>query len=158
MDYERHIFANFFKVSNALQVYLDQQLKEDHLTAKQMFLMIVIGSFGSDYPTYAEVAERFGTSYQNVKLLAIKLETNGYLDIQDDPLDKRAKRLVLTPHAKAYWENRDSNDSMEMKALFCGFEETELKQFLTLIMKLDAGLGNLKGGLISNKVHEDPGQ
>lgn len=36
-DMQRNIFAQIFRLSNALQVYLDHQLKEDGLTSKQMF-------------------------------------------------------------------------------------------------------------------------
>ena len=145
MDYEKNIFAHIFRVSNALQIYLDQQLKEDDLTAKQMFLMIVIGSFEEHQPTYKEAADVAGTSYQNIKLMALKLKKAGYIDILDDPIDKRAKRLVLSDKAKVYWLKRDMNDELQMQELFKEFDKTDLKQFYEFIIKMEAGLDNLGG-------------
>ena len=118
IDSERNIFAHVFRLSNALQVYLDQQLKDDHLTAKQMYLMIVIGSFGEEHPTYKEAADKAGSSYQNVKQIALKLMKSGYLHIEDDIDDKRAKRLVLSDMAKKYWAKRDNDDEGKIKELF----------------------------------------
>ncbi len=73
-DYEKEIFGMLFKTSNSLQAYLDQLLSKDQLTAKQMFLMIVINTFGDRYPTLKDVASKSSSSYQNVKQLALKLE------------------------------------------------------------------------------------
>lgn len=145
MDYEKNIFAHIFRVSNTLQIFLDQQLKEDDLTAKQMFLMIVISSFEEHQPTYKEAADIAGTSYQNIKLMALKLMKAGYIDILDDHLDKRAKRLVLTEKAKAYWLKRDMNDELQIQELFKDFNKTDLKQFYEFIIRMEAGLDNLSG-------------
>jgi DNA-binding MarR family transcriptional regulator len=147
IDYEKNIFAHIFRVSNALQVYLDQQLKEDKLTAKQMFLMIVIGSFEEHQPTYKEAADRAGTSYQNIKLMALKLMQTGYIEILDDQMDKRAKRLLLTDQAKAYWLKRDMNDELQMQELFKDFDQKDLKQFYDYIIKMEAGLDGLSSKL-----------
>ena len=70
---EKDIFAHIFKVANTLQTFLDRALYADKITAKQFFLMIVIGSFGPEGPTMKMAAEKGGSSYQNVKQLALKL-------------------------------------------------------------------------------------
>lgn len=131
----KEVFANVFKLSNTLQVYLDQGLKKDGLTSKQMFLMIVIGSFDSN-PSFKEAAGRSGTSYQNVKQIALKLEKQGFVHIMSDDDDKRCKRLALTDKARTYWQERDSRDKLEMDLLFDGFNEEDLQIFLTYILRL----------------------
>ena len=143
MDHQRNIFAQVFKLSNILQVYLDNTLKEDQLTSKQMLLMIVIGSFGTSEPTFKEAAERSGSSYQNVKQLALKLEKNGYVSIAVDDQDKRAKRLLLTEQAMIYWNNREERDVASMEKLFQTFTLEELAQFDDYIIRLQEAITKL---------------
>ncbi len=50
--------------------------------------MIVLGSFWK-WSGISELSERFGTSRQNVKQLALKLEKNGYVEIYTDEKDAR---------------------------------------------------------------------
>lgn len=137
---EKEIFGMMFKTSNVLQVYLDRLLTKDKLTAKQMFLMIVIGAFGEDYPTLKEVAEKSGSSYQNVKQLALKLEKQGFIRIEQDNQDKRRKNLCLTEQAVEFWNNRGEADSREMTKLFQGFDDDEISWFLASLLKLLANL------------------
>lgn len=133
---QNSIFAYIFKLSNTLQVYLDQTLIEDGLTSKQMFLMIVIDSFGEANPTFKEAAERSGSSYQNIKQIALKLQKQDYVTIISDSKDKRAKRLVLTDKAKAYWKKRDLSDVAKMDKLFKRFEQKELENFFDYMNRL----------------------
>lgn len=143
MEHQRNIFAQIFRLSNSLQVYLDTMLKEDQLTSKQMFLMIVIGSFGTSAPTFREAAERSGSSYQNIKQIALKLEKNGYVSIVEDAQDRRAKRLLLSDHAKLYWDKRGASDVASMEKLFEAFTIEELAQFDSYILRLQQGINKL---------------
>ncbi len=143
-DYEKKIFGNFFKTSNSLQLYLDHLLSSDGLTAKQMFLMIVIDTFGEKGPTLKEAAEKSGTSYQNVKQLALKLEQNGFLCIRTDETDKRRKLLLLSEKAKNYWLRRELADRQEMSGLFKGLSIEELNLFLKFIKKLHFNLTGIQ--------------
>lgn len=136
LEYEKEIFGMLFKVSNGLQVYLDRQLSQDKLTAKQMFLMIVVNTFGDDYPSLKQVAERSSSSYQNVKQLALKLEKAEYLKIELDPKDKRKRVLKLTDKARAYWYERDGQDEKQMTSLFAGCTDDALNECLKVIKQL----------------------
>jgi len=133
---EKEIFGMLFKTSNVLQVYLDRILHKENLTGKQLFLMIVVGTFGEISPTLKEVSDRSGSSYQNVKQLALKLEKQGYLEINQDLQDKRRKNLKMTKEAVKFWEKRENQDIGEMKKLFKGFTDDETDIFLKCIMKL----------------------
>lgn len=140
---QNSIFAHIFKLSNILQVYLDRTLMEDGLTSKQMFLMIVIDSFGEANPTFKEAAERSGSSYQNIKQIGLKLQKQDYVTIINDPKDKRAKRLVLTNKAKTYWKERNLKDIAEMDKLYKRFEQKELELFFDYINRLLNGIEEL---------------
>jgi len=141
---QRNIFARLFKVANALQVFLDRTLAEYGLTGKQLFLMIVIGSFAPDAPSFREAAERGGSSYQNVKQLALKLEKSGYLTIAQDPDDARTKRLVVTSRAETFWTERSSRDIQAMDTLFCGFRDEELQRFLGYLLQIETGIERME--------------
>lgn len=140
LELQRNIFAHVFRLSNILQVYLDNQLKVDQLTSKQMLLMISIYSFGEHAPTFKEAADRSGSSYQNIKQIALKLEKNGYVKINNDSYDGRTKRLLLTEQAAKYWDNRDSKDMASMEKLFREFSSEELAQFQSYILTLQKGV------------------
>jgi len=140
LDYEKEIFGMLFKVSNGLQVYLDRILSRDKLTAKQMFLMIVISTFGQEYPSLKQVALKSSSSYQNVKQLAIKLEKESYLEILIDDHDKRKRRLKLTDKAADYWQKRDSQDQEHMTNLFSGCSDEDLNACQKVICQLSENL------------------
>ena len=140
IDYERKIFGMLFKTSNSLQVYLDRLLSDENLTAKQMFLMIVINHFGENYPTLKEVADKSSSSYQNVKQLALKLQEEGYVNIRKDALDRRKSRLNLTEKAAEFWKRREGTDSQEMEKLFSGCDEVSLHIFCEVIIKLQSNI------------------
>jgi len=148
---QNDIFAYVFKLSNTLQVYLDRSLAEEGLTSKQMFLMIVIDSFGEANPTFKEAAERSGSSYQNIKQIALKLEKQDYVTIISDLKDKRAKRLSLTDKAKAYWKKRDLSDVDEMDKLFKKFEQNELEKFFDYMNRFLNGIEELSAEMEGEK-------
>jgi len=144
LELEKKLFATLFKVSNSLQVYLDRQFQTGGLTAKQMFLMIVISTFGDSYPTLREAAEKSGSSYQNVKQLALKLQQQGFVEIIDNPSDKRKKNLKLTVKAQSYWQSRDHQDRQEMNHLFEGFSDRDIILFHDAILSLQKNIGLLQ--------------
>lgn len=117
IEIEGEVLARFFQLSNKLQIFLDQRLKDDNLTAKQLFLMIVIGTFDKD-PGFSEISERFGSSRQNVKQLALKLEKNGYVELYTDEMDSRFKRIKFTEKAINYWKKRDEMDILMLNKMF----------------------------------------
>ena len=47
-------------------------------------------------PSLSEAAAAYGSSRQNVKQIALGLETRGYLRLVPDPADGRTTRLALT--------------------------------------------------------------
>lgn len=138
IEYQRSIFGHLFRTANILQIFLDRGLEGEDVTSKQLFLMIVVGSFGENEPTVTQAAEKAGSSYQNVKKLALHLEQNGYLRIVSDEDDKRAKRLVMTERARGFWERRDQQDARNFMELFQDFQFNELEKFNEYLLRLEA--------------------
>ncbi len=142
IDIERELLARFFQISNKLQTYLDQQLKEEQLTTKQMFLMIVIGSFDKD-PGFSELSVLFGTSRQNVKQIALKLEKNGYVEIYTDEADSRFKRIKFTKKATDYWKKRDNMDMILLNKLFDTVSIDQMKLLRDTMRQIDVSIDSL---------------
>lgn len=125
-DKQKYIFGSIFLLANRLQVLGDQYLGRDDITTKQWFLNAMIAQFGDTPPTLSEVAELMGSSRQNVKQLALKLEEKGFLEIRKDELDARALRLKLTEKSRLFWEKREKQDDEYIEDLFMGFSPEEI--------------------------------
>ncbi|HCX02994.1 MAG: winged helix-turn-helix transcriptional regulator [Tissierellales bacterium] len=136
IDLEREVLVRIFQLSNKLQVFLDNQLKNEQLTGKQLLLMVAIDSFKND-PGFSEISKRFGSSRQNVKQLALKLRKNGYVQIYTDKLDARYKRVKLTNQAKEYWRKRDESDLMFLNEMFKVVSDDNMTILQESMMKID---------------------
>ena len=139
-NYEREIVVRLFQVSNVLQSYIDLLLKDENLTAKQFFMMIVIGSH-QDELNLGQISEIFGTSHQNVKQICLKLEKSGYVKLYKDVNDQRVLRVNLTEKAQLFSSNRNQEDDQTMRQMFLSLKTEELK---ALMESLVAVLGKTK--------------
>lgn len=137
---QRMIFGNLFYIPNRLQVIIDEGLTPYGLTAKQWFLMAVIDEYFDNPPTLTEVAEKMGTTRQNVKQLALRLEEKGFLAIDKDPDDRRALRLSLTAKCHEFWENRQQLDERFLDELFQNLTPEELHSLYSGLTKIAEGL------------------
>ncbi len=136
LDKQRYVFGSLFLLANKLQVIGDQYLGKDDMTTKQWFLTVMISQFRDNPPTLSEVAELMGSSRQNVKQLALKLEEKEFLKIEKDEQDARAIRLKLTEKSQAFWEKRQDQDNQFIKDLFSSFSEEEMNIMTNSIGKL----------------------
>lgn len=137
---EKYVFGSIFLIANKLQVIGDQYLADDGLTTKQWFLSVMISQFQGKPPSLSEVAELMGSSRQNVKQLALKLEEKGLLIIEKDKRDARTLRLRLTEKSREFWHKRQDRDDRFIRELFGGITEDELAAMNAGIGKLNAVL------------------
>lgn len=136
IDKKKFIFGTIFLIANRMQVLGDHYLGKDDITTKQWFLNVMISQFGDNPPTLSEVAELMGSSRQNVKQLALKLEEKGFLTIRKDELDARALRLKLTEKSKEFWEKRAKQDNEYIEDLFGDFTSEEIEVMNKCFRKL----------------------
>lgn len=136
LDQQRYIFGSLFLLANKLQVIGDQYLGKDDMTTKQWFLTVMISQFRDNPPTLSEVAELMGSSRQNVKQLALKLEEKEFLRIEKDEQDARALRLKLTEKSQVFWEKRENQDNQFIIELFSSFNEEEINTMANCFGKL----------------------
>lgn len=132
----RFLFATFFMLANGLQVKGDTYLAADGITTKQWFLILIISQFGENPPMLTEVATLMGSSRQNVKQLALKLEEKGFLIIEKDKNDNRTLRLKLTEKNKEFWDSRGEKDTKFILDIFKNVTTEEIDQMYNGINKL----------------------
>lgn len=106
MDKRYIIFANIFLLSNRLQTVMDSNIEE--LTAKQWLTAMMLGMF-DEPPTLKQLAKICDSSHQNTKQLISKLESKGFIRIENDSKDLRAMR-ILTTDKWIKW-NQDNNEN-----------------------------------------------
>ena len=141
--YEREITVRLFQASNALQTYLDKILKEHNLTSKQFFMMIILGTF-KDNPKIGEIAERFGTSHQNVKQVLLKLQKQDFIELYKDEKDSRITRTRFTKQANQFWDERDKQDEKTMNQLYSPLTMSDLETFRTSLLTTIEEIERLK--------------
>lgn len=143
LDKQKFIFGSIFLLANKLQVLGDQYFAENDMTVKQWLLTIMILQFHDEPPTLSEVAELLGSSRQNVKQIALKLENKGFLRIEKDEQDARALRLRITDKSYAFWEKREDRDEQYIIELFKDLNEEETDAMHSGFKKLFKKIENM---------------
>ncbi len=126
-DAARTVFATVFLLSQSWKNLLDDMLAPAGLSAKQWMLLVAIETFGDEAPTLSAAADRYGTSRQAAKQLALRLERAGFLRIAPDPDDARTLRLHLTPQHREFWDRHAGEHLEGLAALFGGVDDAPLE-------------------------------
>ncbi|WP_409069799.1 MarR family winged helix-turn-helix transcriptional regulator [Clostridium sp. FAM 1755] len=139
IDKRYHIFGMLFLLSNKLETLGNNFLGE--LTTKQWFFMLILMNFFKEPPTLSELAGEMGTSHQNTKQIAIKLEEKGFLVVKKDTKDKRILRLTPTSKIEKYAKLREDKDHYFIEKFFNILTKKEVKNIYESFTKL---LNNIK--------------
>lgn len=141
-ELHKSIFGGIFLISNKLQNLGDKYLGE--LTAKQYFFMIVLDQyFLEESPTLTEVAEKFKSSRQNVKQIALKIESKGFITIKKDTNDSRVLRIQLTEEGRKYMKDNPELSDMFFQLIFKKYSYDELVKLNFSLSKLLKNLNDL---------------
>jgi len=115
------IFGGVFTLANKLQTLGDTM--DDYMSMKQWMLIAAISKSGKESLNIGELAEIMGTSYQNVKKMAVILEKQGFLSLQKNPSDARAIMISLTEQCKEYFLQRAYIENEFLLSIFSGIDE-----------------------------------
>ncbi len=136
------IFGSIFSMSTKLETIGKDFLGE--LTTKQWFLLLNLATFFDEPPSISELSEQMGTSHQNVKQIALKLQEKGFLRIKRDEFDNRTSRLEITDMIERYNDDHREANNQFIEKLFDGINPDELKEFLSVTMRLLENLDTLR--------------
>ena len=151
MTNQQYIFGALFVVANRVDTLLEREFKKFDITTKQWFLSVVIDNLFDCPPTIKEAAREMGSSHQNVKQVALKLEQKGLLVLEKDEKDSRATRLRLAENSVDFWKSLRAESADFMGALFKNISDEEkvaarsfLKKMLSNIAEMDKNEGGYK--------------
>lgn len=120
----RHLlFGTLFAVNNKLQSIGDRFYAE--ITTKQWFLLAALHTF-EEAPTFNELSSLMGSSHQNVKQIALKLQQKGYVKLETDAADRRKSRIHLTEKFKELQLAYASKETQFLDQLFKDISESQL--------------------------------
>lgn len=140
MPDQKFIFGGVQVVANQMDTLLERELKEYNLTTKQWLLTIVVQNIFDHDPTLKEVAKSMGSSHQNVKQVALKLEQKGFVVMEKDPHDARITRIKLTDAVDSFGTESQQKSEIFTEKLFDGISDEELTMTRSVIEKLLANL------------------
>lgn len=137
------IYGAMFAVTNLIQSEGDFVI--DGITMRQQFLLILLSQFGDESPTLQELAEVFGSSYQNVKRMASQLEEDNYLVIKKDSVDRRKIRLILNQRNFDKLQKSSVNRMKEfMNQIFSGVSSEDKSTLLDTLRIMEDNLKQVK--------------
>lgn len=126
MKDQQYLFGSIFVAANRMDTLLEREFKKFDITTKQWLLSVVIDNLFDEPPTLKEAAREMGSSHQNIKQVALKLEQKGFLVLEKDEKDSRATRLKLSEHSFDFWKKLREEGSVFREALFQGIHEDEM--------------------------------
>jgi DNA-binding MarR family transcriptional regulator len=121
-----------------METLIDRYLSPYNLTTKQFFLSIVLirAKEENKQLTLSQASELMGTSRQNVKQLALKLQERGFCKITRDKEDHRILRLSITKKNMEFWEVIDSENIKFLNNMFKEIEDEKLSSMAIGLKKL----------------------
>jgi DNA-binding MarR family transcriptional regulator len=142
IDKRYRIFGMIFLLSNKLETIGNSFLGE--LTTKQWFFMLTLTTFFESPPTLSQLAKQMGTSHQNLKQLAIRLQEKGFLTIEKDQLDNRALRIFPTKKMEEYVRVRQDKDHKFIEDFFRVLKDREIKELDETLFRLMDSIQNIE--------------
>jgi DNA-binding MarR family transcriptional regulator len=138
------IFGALLVVANKMDTLLERTLIKHNVTSKQWFLLLVLFNLFEKPPTIKEVAKEMGSSHQNVKQVALKLEEKGMLKLEKDKKDLRVTRLILTEKSYEFWKEIENDGKKFMDAFYNGIEKAEFQNTRLFISALMFNLNEME--------------
>lgn len=137
LELQAEIFGSLFLLTQHLARRADAAMESVDLTTKQWLLLaILVERLAGETPTLSEAAQWYGSSRQNVKQIALQLESRGYMRLVPDPRDRRALRLQLTDKVSVLDEPQERQRQADlMGELFVGLADPELTGLCELVRR-----------------------
>lgn len=116
LDPALRAFRLILAASHLMRSAMDTHLRPSGLTTQQAAVMSIVEANGPS--ALGIVAERLGTSHQNVRQIVDAMVEKGFLAEHHDPADRRRRIIELTPHALSFWADRQASDTEVVQQWF----------------------------------------
>lgn len=138
------IFGLLLITSNKMNTLLERELKEFDVTTMQFFLSMTLNGLFDFPPTLKEISREMGSSYQNIKQVAIKLQQKNLLKLEKDENDSRITRLRMTGRSNDFWKQTDSKGAIFREKMFKDMCPEDIKKTRDLLEKLLSNLSEIE--------------
>lgn len=142
-DLKHVLLGSFLSFGNRLQKAVDRFYPE--VSCKQFFLLMGLSVFKESPPTLNELSDLLGSSHQNIKQIAIKLEKNGFIKICQDTEDRRKLRVEQTEKLRNMGEQYQVKEKEFMDLFYQGISDEELEITARVIGRLEENVKYVKG-------------
>jgi len=133
---KQYIFGALLISSNRIDTLLERELKSFGVTSKQWFLSMIVDTLFDSPPTLKEVAKEMGSSHQNVKQVALKLQDKKLLELVKDKKDARVTRLKMTDNSYSFWETTQPKGLEFTNKVFNNIEKEDLEKVRTVMKQI----------------------
>ena len=142
----RAVFSSIFILQNRIQTACEKL--QTQISMKQ-WLLIAMALSCPEPRTLTGIGELMGCSRQNVKKLALALESKGFVTLSQG--SNNSVQIELTQRAQGYFTDIAQRQSETVKLLFSEFGEQEIHQLFRLYAKLYAGIEKVESYAEKNK-------
>ncbi len=146
MPDKQYIFGSLLIIANRMDTLLERELRQFGVTSKQWFLSVIIDSLFTEPPTMKEVAREMGSSHQNVKQVALKLQEKNLLTLVKDKKDRRVTRIRMTNESQEFWKKTQPKGTIFTEALFEGIKKEDLQLARQVMQKIMNNLEHMEKG------------
>lgn len=149
MSARAEIFGSVFVIVQHLTRRADGELADLDLTTRQWLLLAVLtNAFPDRSPSLSEAAEKYGSSRQNVKQIALGLEARGYVRLLADPDDARTTRIETTKQVRLFDQPKMvKRTSAMLEDVFAGLTPDETSELRALAHRWLASLTSSPSGM-----------
>lgn len=133
---KQYIFGAIMMTANRMDTLLEREFKKYDVTTKQWLLSIIADNLFEEPPTIKQIADEMGSSHQNVKQIALKLEQKGLLKMEKDEKDSRVTRLKVTEESYDFWKKLRVEGAGFIQAFLKDITEGEIAIVRQVIKKM----------------------
>lgn len=133
---DKHIGMYFKKISEKLEKKANENLGKRELTFTQGKVLWYLRKNSGETVTLSDVAKFLDCTHATVSGLVARLEKKGYLRVEADKNDHRAKNLFLTEKEMTKFRAMQEHRKLMEETLLQGFTERERKELLSYLQRV----------------------
>lgn len=141
---QEYIFASMLLIANKMDTLLERSLSKYNITAKQWFMLIVTVNAFKESPSIKEISKVMGSSHQNVKQLALKLESKGMVLLEKNKKDLRTTKVILTKECFELFKLLEKEGFVFMNKFYKEINSKQLNETRTFINRIMDNLKNIE--------------
>ena len=133
---DKHVGMYFKKISEKLEKKANENLGKRELTFSQGKVLWYLRKNSEKTVTLSDVAKFLDCTHATVSGLVSRLEKKGYLRIETDQSDHRAKNLFLTEKEMTKFRAMQEHRKQMEETLLQGFDEKERNELLSYLQRV----------------------